>query len=132
MEDTMTRPRTAYDLLGGKPVVRRLVDRFYDLMETDPAFGELRALHAPDLAPMRDSLTDFLVAWLGGPRDWFEQRPGICMMSAHRNVAITESSARQWAEAMTRAIADSVDDRALADRMAQALSSMALGMGGVL
>lgn len=131
MEDTTTKPRTAYDLLGGKPVVRRLVDRFYDLMEADPAYGDLRALHAPDLAPMRNSLTDFLVAWLGGPRDWFEQRPGMCVMSAHRDVAITEASARQWAEAMTRAIDDSIEDEMLAAKMAQALSSMALGMRGV-
>lgn len=131
MEGTMTKPRTAYDLLGGRPVVRRLVDRFYDLMEDDPAYAELRALHAPDLGPMRESLTDFLVAWLGGPRDWFEQRPGRCMMSVHRGVAITQISADQWADAMTRALVESVADAALSHKMADALASMALSMGGV-
>lgn len=129
MTDTLAPVRaTPYDLVGGQQVVRRLVDRFYDLMEGDPAFGELRALHAPDLGPMRDSLTGFLAAWLGGPRDWFEQRPGRCMMSAHRDVPITEASARQWADAMTQAVSECVADARLAGKMAEALSAMALGM----
>lgn len=129
MTDTLAPVRaTPYDLVGGQQVVRRLVDRFYDLMEANPAFGELRALHAPDLGPMRDSLTGFLAAWLGGPRDWFEQRPGRCMMSAHRDVPISEASARQWADAMTQAVSESVADARLAEKMAEALSAMALGM----
>lgn len=128
---TATRPATAYALLGGKQSVRRIVDRFYDLMEADSAYAELRALHAADLEPMRISLTGFLVAWLGGPRDWFDEHPGLCMMSAHRDVAITGTSARQWADAMTRAVRDSVSDTTFADKMAEALASMALSMGGV-
>ena len=74
--------QTPYDLMGGRPVVSAMVERFYDLMDTDPAYAALRALHAPDLAPMRASLTGFLTAWLGGPRDWFDQHPGACVMSA--------------------------------------------------
>ncbi|MCW1428993.1 group II truncated hemoglobin [Novosphingobium sp. JCM 18896] len=128
---TQNRPLTAYDRLGGQPVVRRIVDRFYDLMEADPAYAELRAMHAPDLTPMRASLTGFLTAWLGGPRDWFEERPGLCMMSAHRGVTMTEPTARQWADAMTRAVQDAEADPELAAKMAEALAGMALNMGGV-
>lgn len=128
---TAIRPRTAFDLVGGAPVVRRVVDRFYDLMDADADYAELRLLHAPDLSPMRDSLTGFLTAWLGGPRDWFDERPGRCMMSAHRGVAITEVSARQWADAMSRAVLDRVEDSGLAQKLAQALSSMALSMAGL-
>ena len=128
---TATRPRTAFDLVGGARLVRRVVDRFYDLMDADAEYAELRLLHAPDLSPMRDSLTGFLTAWLGGPRDWFDERPGRCMMSAHRGVAITEASARQWADAMSRAVLDRVEERELAQKLAQALSSMALSMSGL-
>jgi hemoglobin len=131
MEETATKPRSAYDMVGGQPAVRRVVDGFYDLMDGDPAYAELRAMHAADLAPMRASLTGFLAAWLGGPRDWFEANPGKCMMSAHRGVTITESSARQWADAMTRAVRGGVEDAVLADKMADALGGMALNMGGV-
>lgn len=128
---TATRPRTAFDLVGGAPAVRSVVDRFYDLMDADADYVELRSLHAADLAPMRASLTGFLTAWLGGPRDWFDERPGRCMMSAHRGVAITETSARQWADAMNRAVLDRVEDREFAQNLAQALASMALSMAGL-
>ncbi|RYE58436.1 MAG: globin [Rhizobiaceae bacterium] len=132
---TTMKPRTAYELLGGRAVVRSIVDRFYDLMEADTAYAELRAMHAADLTPMRDSLTGFLVAWLGGPRDWFEERPGRCMMSAHRGVTMTQPTARQWADAMTRAVSEGVEDigadPALTAKMAEALAGMALNMGGV-
>jgi truncated hemoglobin YjbI len=42
----MERTPTAYDLVGGEPAVRRLVDRFYDLMDTAPEAAGIRALHA--------------------------------------------------------------------------------------
>ena len=129
MVDEAQVSRTAFDLVGGADVVRSLVDRFYDLMECDPAYGDLRALHKPDLTPMRHSLTGFLVGWLGGPRTWFEERPGMCMMSAHRDVAISEAAACQWADAMERAVLEQVPDPALAPKLAEALGSMARGMG---
>ncbi len=44
-------PQTPFTLMGGIPTVRRLVDRFYDLMEEDPAYAALRDLHAPDSSP---------------------------------------------------------------------------------
>ena len=79
---------TPYEMVGGAETVRRIVDRFYDLMDEQPRFAELRSLHAPDLAPMRESLTGFLIAWLGGPRDWFSNNPGKCVMSVHSKIAI--------------------------------------------
>jgi len=121
--------QTPYELVGGMPVVQRIVDRFYDLMEGDPDYAALRAMHAPDLTPMRTSLSGFLAAWLGGPRDWFEQRPGVCMMSAHKGIAITPDTAQQWALAMRRAIADAGMEPTIAAKMADTLSSLAIGMG---
>jgi len=77
-----SRPATPYEAIGGTSAVRQIVDHFYDLMETDTDLADLRALHEPDLKPMRDSLTGFLTAWLGGPRDWFVKRRGACVMAA--------------------------------------------------
>jgi hemoglobin len=123
-----TLAKTPFDLVGGMTVVQRIVDRFYDLLEQDQAYCALRRLHAQDLGPMRASLTGFLAAWLGGPRDWFDDHPGLCMMSAHRNVAMTAETGRQWAEAMTRAIVDSSVESGLAAKMAEALSDLAIRM----
>ena len=119
-----------FDMIGGHPVIRRIVERFYDLMDQDPAYADLRALHAPDLGFMRHSLAGFLAAWAGGPRDWFDENPGKCMMSAHKGIVIEPHVAQQWADAMNRAIADcGPDNQALGTEMADMLSRMALAMG---
>ena len=101
----MDMPASPFELLGGRDALARLVNRFYDLMDSDPSYAELRAMHAPDLSPMRESLTDFLMAWSGGPRDWFEQRPGACIVSLHARLpGVTQETARQWVGAMSRAL----------------------------
>lgn len=123
--------RTPFERLGGRDAIRRIVDRFYDLMEADPAYAELRSLHAADLAPMRHSLAGFLTAWTGGPRHWFEENPGKCMMSAHSGIRMTARSATQWAEAMERAVADTAtQDAEIAELFAARLGQMAKAMGG--
>lgn len=64
--DDLSQP-TAYELLGGDVRVRELVDRFYDLMDLEPAYRELRAVHGSTLDEARDKLYWFLSGWLGGP-----------------------------------------------------------------
>ena len=118
-----------YDRIGGIAVLRQITDRFYDLMDQEPAYQALRTMHAPDLTPMRQSLPEFLAGWAGGPREWFDANPGKCMMSMHKPFAITRETANQWAEAMTRAIADVAPaDQEIAEALAEVLSRMALGM----
>lgn len=122
-------PVSPYTRIGGLYVLRQITNRFYDLMETDPAYAVLRAMHAPDLAPMRESLAQFLAGWSGGPRDWWEANPGKCMASLHGPFAIGRETSAQWAEAMRRAIADVAPaDREIADALADVLQRMALGM----
>jgi hemoglobin len=108
---------TPFDQIGGAAGVQAVVEAFYDLMDADPAYARLRAIHAPDLAPMRTSLAGFLTGWLGGPRDWFAARPGVCMMSLHRAMPIDADLARQWTDAMARAL----DQAGVEAEMAEAL-----------
>lgn len=115
--------------LGGHETMQAICNRFYDLMDSDPAYADLRAMHAPSLDRMKTSLAGFLAGWAGGPRDWFEANPGKCMMSAHKPYAINDAVARQWADAMKRAIADVAPANAqLAKAMGGVLEEMALGM----
>lgn len=134
MADGSIEPKlTPYDRIGGESVLRSISERFYDLMEWEVRFAELRALHEPDLAPMRVSLAGFLTAWLGGPRDWFAQNPGKCVMSVHGGIVVTPATARQWADAMRLAIAGAATEEGFGDpdlgqQMADALEGMALAM----
>lgn len=110
-------------------VLQRITERFYDLMDQDPAYIALRAMHAADLGPMRASLPLFLAGWSGGPRDWWEANPGKCMMSMHAPFAIDRETAGQWAQAMRKAIADTApDDAEISAALGDVLSRMALGM----
>ena len=120
---------TPFYRLGGHDAMQAIVDRFYDLMDAEPDYAQLRAMHAADLTPMRAGLTGFLTGWAGGPREWFDANPGRCMMSVHKPFAIAPGVAGQWAEAMKQAIADCITaDDQLAKAMGGALEEMARGM----
>ena len=71
----MTEPTgaTPYERLGGDAAVRALVDRFYDLMDLEPQYTELRQTHGNDLGHARDKLYWFLSGWLGGPDHYLER-----------------------------------------------------------
>ncbi len=128
--ETEVETGTPFKVIGGEPTVRRIVGRFYDLMESDPAYAELRGLHGVDLEPMRASLAGFLSGWLGGPRTWFEANPGRCMMSMHASVPVTADSAAQWTHAMARALQDAGLDPLMAKLINQAFANMARNMAG--
>lgn len=122
----MASQRAPYDIIG-EDHVAALVNSFYDLIETDPAYARLRALHDPDLDPVRHGLTRFLVGWLGGPRDWFSG--GKCIMGLHRKFPIDRELADEWSLAMKAAIAvQNWADVRLAEQLGDALGDMADAM----
>ena len=60
-----TQKATPFERLGGEAAIRRIVERFYDVMETDPAAARIRAMHAADLSVMRSKLADWMIGALG-------------------------------------------------------------------
>lgn len=128
MTSTIVGADTPFEVMGGGPGVRRLVNAFYDIMDTEPAYARLRALHASDLTAMRESLSGFLAGWLGGPRDWFTTHPGVCMMSLHRAMPIDAELAGQWTSAMAQALAAADIDPELVAALSDAFDRMAGGM----
>ena len=125
-------PITPFDRIGGEAEIRRLVDRFYDLMENDPAYAALRAMHGHDLFPMRVSLTGYLTAWMGGPSHCYEGREKSCIMSLHRGLGIDRETAGQWMHAMGRAARDTINDPPFVQSMLQAMAHMSAGMAGIV
>jgi hemoglobin len=104
MNQTSPSPATPYQLIGGEAGVQRLVEAFYDVMEREPRFARLRAIHAPDLAVMRARLADFLTGWMGGPRVYAERHPDRpCIVSAHAALPIDGQMASDWMAAMRQA-----------------------------
>ncbi|WP_246666625.1 group II truncated hemoglobin [Bradyrhizobium guangdongense] len=125
-----TTTTTPYDLIGGEAAVRRLADRFYEIMDTNPGAHRIRAMHGADLAPIRQLLFEFLSGWLGGPPLYFNRPEHRCIMSAHRPYAIGEAERDEWMSCMRAAMDDCAlpaEVRALLDqgfsRMANAVRS---------
>lgn len=114
-----------FELLGGEPGVRALVDRFYDLMDLEPAYLELRALHPGELESSRDKLFWFLCGWFGGP-DHFVQRFGHPRLRArHLPFAIGIAERDQWMACMVQAMQELGLDADLERRLASAFMGTA-------
>ena len=101
-----TKPSTPFDWIGGEPRVRALVDRFYDLMDIEPSYRELRAAHGSLLDDARDKLFWFLCGWLGGP-SYYEDRFGHPRLRMrHMPFAIGIRERDQWLACMDQAMGE--------------------------
>ena len=95
---------TAFDMVGGEAQVRALVDRFYDLMDLEPAYTHLRAVHGSDLQSARDKLFWFLCGWLGGPSHYTERFGHPRLRMRHMPFAIGVRERDQWLACMAQAM----------------------------
>jgi hemoglobin len=127
----MSDAATAFEIVGGEARVRALVDRFYDLMDLEPAFAGLRALHPATLDGSRDKLFWFLCGWLGGPAH-YEARFGHPRLRArHLPYRIGIAERDQWMACMKQAMAEERFDATLAERLAGAFFGTADWMRNV-
>ncbi len=111
--------RTPYELLGGEVGVRRLAERFYDILDEAPEAKTIRAMHKADLGPVREKLFEFLSGWLGGPPLYVQRTGTVCLTEPHKPFAIGEAERDQWLLCMRRALVDigaSEEVRAMLDQ----------------
>src|SRR5512143_91348 len=106
MSDAATIAATPYARIGGDAAVRALVERFYDLMEMEPEYARLRAVHANSLASAREKLYLFLSGWLGGPPLYVARHGHPRLRARHLPFAIGTTERDQWLACMRRALAD--------------------------
>lgn len=99
-------PATPFEWMGGEAVVRALVDRFYDLMDLEPAYRELRLAHGSTLEDARQKLHWFLCGWLGGPQHYTERFGHPRLRMRHMPFAIGVRERDQWLACMDQAMGD--------------------------
>ena len=95
---------TPYELMGGEPAVKALVERFYDLMELDPEFTQLRAVHGSSLEHARERLFMFLSGWLGGPALYTDKFGHPMLRARHLPFPIGTVERDQWMACMVKAM----------------------------
>jgi hemoglobin len=89
---------------GGETGIRKLVDAFFDIMGSDPAYAEIYSWHPPEREVSRDKLARFLCAWTGGPRLYNEKYGPISIPSAHSHLSVASKHRDQWLACMAQAL----------------------------
>ncbi len=121
----MNTPATPFEALGGEPLLRALVDRFYDLMDELPEAYGIRRLHPADLRGSRDKLFWFLCGWLDGPQYYAERFGHPRLRARHLPFAIGVSERDQWLACMDQAMNELIAAGPLRERFAEALANLA-------
>jgi len=105
--------------------VRQLVDRFYDLMDLEPQYQGIRALHPTTLDGSRDKLFWFLCGWLGGPNHYIDRFGHPMLRARHLPFAIGNAERDQWMACMTQALQERGVEPELAAGLRQAFQGTA-------
>ena len=118
-------PQTPYEVVGGDIGVRRLVDRFYDLMDELPEAYGIRKLHPEDLSGSRDKLYWFLSGWLGGPQHYVERFGHPFLRAKHLPFTIGAAERDQWLMCMRQAVDEQVHAGPFRDKLWEAVTGLA-------
>jgi hemoglobin len=102
----MTNEKSLYEMIGGAPVVEKLVTRFYYLMDTLDRVKELRDMHHGDLQPMVEKLILFMTGWLGGPPLYAQKYGHPKLRARHLPFPIGDKERDQWIFCMFKAMED--------------------------
>ena len=119
---------TLYDAIGGDATVRRLVDRFYERMDTLPEAATIRAMHPPDLASSNEKLYFFLSGWLGGPQLYVERHGHPRLRARHFPFAVDEPARDAWMRCMDLALDEVVPEPEFREALRGALGRLATHM----
>ena len=113
---------TPFEWIGGEDKVRALVDRFYDLMDLEPAYAHLRSVHGNTLENARQRLFWFLCGWLGGPQHYTDRFGHPMLRARHlprsiggHSIGIRERD--EWLACMDQAMGETGVPEALRARL---------------
>lgn len=116
---------TPFALIGGQPVVDRIIDAFYDRMDTLADAKTIRALHPHDLSATRAVLKKYLAQWLGGPQTYSEERGHPRLRARHLPFAIGDVERDEWLLCMRGAMEQEVADAELREWILEKLAGVA-------
>ena len=131
MEIQEPHSQTAFELIGGEAALKSLVERFYDLMDVEPGYAALRAVHGPSLERAREKTYLFLCGWMGGPQHYVERygHPRLRMRHLPFKIGILERD--QWLACMHQAMGDVGVEETLKQRLLESFFQTADWMRNV-
>ena len=95
-----------YDLIGGEEGIIKLVNVFYDIVETNPEGHKLHLLHlrGNGIDHSRVEQFNFLSGFLGGPKLYVEKHGHSNVRTIHEHVEINSEAKDIWLKCMSVAI----------------------------
>lgn len=125
--NALTQRQSLYDSIGGEEEIRRLVEAFYDIIETDPEAEELHVLHlrGHGVAHSRVEQFNFLSGFLGGPQYYVQRYGHSHLREIHVHIPIGYKERDIWLACMTKAIARVGIEAETADRLMRHLTQAA-------
>ena len=128
-EPSASTPQSLYDLLGGEPdatnKIRKIVEAFYDVMDSDEKAKTIRLMHPEDLTSSREKLFMFLCGWTGGPQLYIERYGHPFLRRRHLPFKIGEEERDQWIYCMTKGMLNLKMDEAKIKALLNALHPVA-------
>ncbi|MSP22186.1 MAG: globin [Dehalococcoidia bacterium] len=122
-ERSANTPRTTpFDRLGGRAIVRRLIEAFYRRVAADEL---LRPLFPEDLAPGIEKQVLFMEQWLGGAPRYSLEHGQPMLRRRHFPFVIGREAADRWLTHMRAALEEVQATPALIDEVMQRLEPLA-------
>jgi hemoglobin len=118
-------PDSVYARIGGAPAVRRLVNRFYELMDGLPEAYTVRQIHPESLAGSAESLFEFHSGWFGGPPLYSNKKGHPRLRMRHAPYAVGPVERDEWMLCMRQALTEQITDPALRDGLIRTFADMA-------
>ncbi len=96
---------TTFQKIGGQKVIDKLVDDFYEIMESDPRAKNCLATHeGRDLRVAAQKLKAFLCGWTGGPQIYLKTYGHPRLRMRHFPFSIGEEESQEWLYCMKEAL----------------------------
>ncbi|MCO6185349.1 group II truncated hemoglobin [Rhizobium sp. L1K21] len=119
---------TLYEAIGADDTVRKLVRRFYELMETLPEAQNARAIHPPSLQNAETKLYEYLTGYLGGPPLFVEKYGHPRLRARHLHAPITKREVDEWLLCFRGALDDTVEHPKLREIIWEPIERLAYHM----
>ncbi len=114
-----------FDRLGGALTIERLVESFYQHMDSLPLAQGIRALHPEDLGATKRDLKRYLTEWTGGPALYSAEKGHPRMRQRHMHIPIGDAERDAWLLCMAQAMDESIADTAAREEMFALLAKLA-------